>query len=64
MSNDIPLTPAIKNFIRDQIEQELSYIVYPQHSPSLDLLKNILYYIAKSRGTTSDVGSTRFISFR
>ncbi|HMY81329.1 MAG TPA: Hpt domain-containing protein [Agitococcus sp.] len=52
MSNDIPLTPAIKTLL-GQIEQELrSYIAYPQHSPSLDLLKNILYYIAKSRGTT------------
>jgi len=51
-SNDIPLTPAIKTLL-GQIEQELrSYIAYPQHSPSLDLLKNILYYIAKSRGTT------------
>jgi len=59
MANDVPLTPAIKTLL-GEIEQELrKYIAYPQHSPSLELLKSILYYIAKSRGTTHRVLAMR-----
>ena len=59
MANDVPLTPAIKVLL-GEIEQELrKYIAYPQHSPSLELLKNILYYIAKSRGNTHRVLAMR-----
>jgi len=59
LTNDVPLTPAIKTLL-GEIEQELrKYIDYPQHSPSLDLLKNILYYIAKSRGTTHRILAVR-----
>ena len=59
MANDVPLTPAIKTLL-GEIEQELrKYIAYPQHSPALDLLKNILYYIAKSRGNTHRVLAMR-----
>lgn len=59
MANDVPLTPAIKALL-GEIEQELrKYIAYPQHSPSLDILKNILYYIAKSRGNTHRVLAMR-----
>jgi len=59
MANDVPLTPAIKTLL-GEIEQELrKYIAYPQHSPTLELLKNILYYIAKSRGNTHRVLAMR-----
>jgi chemosensory pili system protein ChpA (sensor histidine kinase/response regulator) len=59
LTNDVPLTPAIKTLL-GEIEQELrKYIDYPQHSPSLDLLKNILYYIAKSRGVTHRILAVR-----
>ena len=59
MANDVPLTPAIKTLL-GEIEQELrKYIAYPQHSPALDLLKNIMYYIAKSRGNTHRVLAMR-----
>jgi chemosensory pili system protein ChpA (sensor histidine kinase/response regulator) len=59
MANDVPLTPAIKTLL-GEIEQELrKYIAYPQHSPSLEMLKNILYYIAKSRGNTHRVLAMR-----
>jgi chemosensory pili system protein ChpA (sensor histidine kinase/response regulator) len=47
MANGIPLTPAIKTLL-GEVEQELrKFSAYPQHTPPLELLKNILYYLPK-----------------
>ena len=59
MENGIPLTPAIKTLL-GEVEQELrKFSAYPQHTPPLELLKNILYYLAKSRGTTHRIIAIR-----
>ena len=59
MTNGIPLTPSIKTLL-GEIEQELrKFSAYPQHTPPLDLLKNILYYLAKSRGMTHRIIAIR-----
>lgn len=59
MANGIPLTPAIKTLL-GEVEQELrKFSAYPQHTPPLELLKNILYYLAKSRGTTHRIIAIR-----
>lgn len=58
-ANGIPLTPAIKTLL-GEVEQELrKFSAYPQHTPPLELLKNILYYLAKSRGTTHRIIAIR-----
>ena len=59
MANGIPLTPSIKTLL-SEVEQELrKFSAYPQHTPPLELLKNILYYLAKSRGTTHRIIAIR-----
>ncbi|HEX5361071.1 MAG TPA: Hpt domain-containing protein [Fluviicoccus sp.] len=58
-SKSIPLTPAVK-LLLGEVEQELrKFASYPQHSPSLEILKNILYYIAKSQGTSPHIVAIR-----
>lgn len=59
INRSIPLTPAVKLLLAD-IEQELrKFVSFPQHNPSLDILKSILYYIAKSQGTTPRIVAIR-----
>lgn len=59
INKSIPLTPAVKQLLGD-IEHEIrKFAGYPQHNPSLELLKNILYYIAKSQGTSPTIAAIR-----
>ncbi|RZU46995.1 chemosensory pili system protein ChpA (sensor histidine kinase/response regulator) [Fluviicoccus keumensis] len=58
-NRSIPLTPAVK-LLLGEVEHELrKFASFPQHSPSLEILKNILYYIAKSQGTSPRVAAIR-----
>ena len=59
INKSIPLTPAVKQLLGD-IEHEIrKFASYPQHNPALELLKNILYYIAKSQGTSPTIAAIR-----